>query len=86
MDFCLFVFSLKWYFQCWKFIFLQVRVRRVSRTGLYVCAGVPLCAPVCVCVYVCDYFICDADLICNAFAFCILDFICPAEWVKILIL
>lgn len=58
----------------------------MSRTGLCVRAGVHLCAPVCVCVYVCVYFICDADLICNMFAFHIMDFICPAKWAKILIL
>lgn len=52
MDFCLFVFSLKWYFQCWRFIFLQVRVRRVSRTGLCVCAGVLLCVSVCMYVFI----------------------------------
>lgn len=44
-------YALKWYFQSWKFTFLLVRVRRVSRTGLCVWAGVLLCASVCMHVF-----------------------------------
>lgn len=64
------------------FIFLwKVKEHRVSKTGFCVCAS----------VYIFVYFIYDADLFCNEFAFLhheFLDnelFICPAGWAKMLI-